>query len=60
MKRVGSSSIWAGLWREKGGWAYKIEQRGEKFCQWGSSGFETKKAAEASMDEVLKALKVKE
>lgn len=44
------------VWREKEGWAYKIEERVGKWRKWEAHGYETKDAAEASMDERLKGL----
>jgi hypothetical protein len=55
MKQVGKSNIYVAVWREKGGWCAAIEVRGAKPTKWYASGFETRKAAEAILNEQLKA-----
>ncbi len=53
----GNSFIWAGIWKEKRGWAYKVEDR-NRWRTWGGGGFHTKNAAEEMMNEILTSLKV--
>jgi hypothetical protein len=53
----GNSYIWAGVWKEKRGWAWKIEDR-NRWKTWGGSGFQSRDAAKENMDEVLRGLKV--
>jgi hypothetical protein len=52
----GKVELWAGVWRDKGGWIARIEKRGSRPGLWHSSGFGTKKAAEEWMNEVLKGV----
>jgi len=50
------SDIWFDVWQNEDGWSYRIEKRGNRWTAWDAHGFRTKEAAEAIMNEKLKAI----
>lgn len=54
-----NANIWCGVWHEKGGWAWKVEDR-QTWAKWGAGGYQSKETAEESMGQCLKGLKVEQ
>lgn len=56
MKQHEQTDLFYAVWREKGGWAYKIEKRGANRALWSCGGYENHDTAEMAMRERLKGI----
>ena len=50
------SNIWFDLRREKDGWSYRVEQRGDTFREWHGVSFEGRETAELAMWEKIRGI----